>query len=143
MATPYHNHDFRPDNKIFRIWCPQSPLVRTQMYDNIDCDEHPIGTNAVVAVITFTGYDMEACYTFPERRKNRATCGEPFKTLAPNVGPGPGECGLTLFGCCGGSVHFKQRDVSSRKPQLPEANTPWARKPVRCRFLSCIFQNST
>eukprot|EP00933_Yihiella_yeosuensis_P003699 TRINITY_DN10686_c0_g2_i1.p1 TRINITY_DN10686_c0_g2~~TRINITY_DN10686_c0_g2_i1.p1 ORF type:complete len:1146 (+),score=200.10 TRINITY_DN10686_c0_g2_i1:3-3440(+) len=59
MATPYHNHDYRPDNKVFRIYCPQSPLVRTQMYDAIDCDEHPIGTNAVVAVITYTGYDME------------------------------------------------------------------------------------
>ncbi|OLP79190.1 DNA-directed RNA polymerase I subunit RPA2 [Symbiodinium microadriaticum] len=56
MATPYHNHDFRPDNKVFRVWCPQSPLVR---YDRVDCDEHPIGTNAVVAVITYTGYDME------------------------------------------------------------------------------------
>lgn len=59
MATPYHNHDFRPDNKVFRVWCPQSPLVRTEMYDRVDCDEHPIGTNAVVAVITYTGYDME------------------------------------------------------------------------------------
>eukprot|EP00931_Biecheleriopsis_adriatica_P118111 TRINITY_DN93574_c0_g1_i1.p1 TRINITY_DN93574_c0_g1~~TRINITY_DN93574_c0_g1_i1.p1 ORF type:complete len:1268 (-),score=228.21 TRINITY_DN93574_c0_g1_i1:51-3854(-) len=59
MATPYHNHDFRPDNKVFRIYCPQSPMVRTQMYDSIHCDEHPIGTNAVVAVITYTGYDME------------------------------------------------------------------------------------
>jgi len=59
MATPYHNHDWRPDNKVFRVWCPQSPLVRTEMYDTVDCDEHPIGTNAVVAVITYTGYDME------------------------------------------------------------------------------------
>eukprot|EP00440_Ansanella_granifera_P072018 gb/GFBE01078154.1/.p1 GENE.gb/GFBE01078154.1/~~gb/GFBE01078154.1/.p1 ORF type:complete len:1293 (+),score=239.12 gb/GFBE01078154.1/:1-3879(+) len=59
MATPYHNHDFRPDNKVFRIYCPQSPMVRTQMYESINCDEHPIGTNAVVAVITYTGYDME------------------------------------------------------------------------------------
>lgn len=24
-------------------------------YDHVDCDEHPIGTNAVVAVITYTG----------------------------------------------------------------------------------------
>ncbi|CAE7320313.1 POLR1B [Symbiodinium sp. KB8] len=51
MATPYHNHDFRPDNKVFRVWCPQSPLVRTEMYDRVDCDEHPIGTNAVDAMI--------------------------------------------------------------------------------------------
>ena len=41
MATPYHNHDFRPDNKVFRVWCPQSPLVRTEMHlgrEESDCE---------------------------------------------------------------------------------------------------------
>jgi len=59
MGTPYHNHAYRTDNKIYRIWCPQKPLVRTVMYENSDCDAHPQGTNAVIAVITYTGYDME------------------------------------------------------------------------------------
>ena len=29
--------------------------VSWKRYDRVDCDEHPIGTNAVVAVITYTG----------------------------------------------------------------------------------------
>ncbi|CAK9069423.1 DNA-directed RNA polymerase I subunit RPA2 (RNA polymerase I subunit 2) (RPA135), partial [Durusdinium trenchii] len=73
MATPYHNHEFRPDNKVFRIYCPQSPLVRTQMYDQVHCDEHPIGTNAVVAVITYTGVAFSPCA--PVQRERLRACG--------------------------------------------------------------------
>lgn len=29
------------------------------MYDYYDMDNYPIGTNAIVAVISYTGYDME------------------------------------------------------------------------------------
>jgi len=59
MGTPYHNHAYRADNKVFRILNPQKPMVRTQTYTAAGCDLHPTGTNAVVAVITYTGYDME------------------------------------------------------------------------------------
>lgn len=59
MGTPYHNHIFRMDNKVFRILNPQKPMVRTKTYDHVNADSHPTGTNAVVAVITYTGYDME------------------------------------------------------------------------------------
>merc|ERR1712232_606617 len=59
MGTPYHNHPYRSDNKVYKIWCPQSPLVKTEMYNAADMDTHPQGTNAIVAVITYTGYDME------------------------------------------------------------------------------------
>lgn len=59
MGTPYHNHVYRTDNKVFRVLFPQKPMVKTKMYDTANCDLHPTGTNAVVAVITYTGYDME------------------------------------------------------------------------------------
>jgi len=59
MGTPYHNHEMRTDNKVFKILNPQKPIVRTDMYNTAQCDLHPPGTNAVVAVITYTGYDME------------------------------------------------------------------------------------
>lgn len=29
------------------------------MYDYYDMDNYPVGTNAIVAVISYTGYDME------------------------------------------------------------------------------------
>jgi len=59
MGTPYHCHAYRTDNKVYRVLNPQTPLVRTEMYDRANCNTHPTGTNAVVAVITYTGYDME------------------------------------------------------------------------------------
>ena len=59
MGTPYHNHPYRMDNKIYRLLFPQSPLVRTTKHLDYDFNLCPSGTNAVVAVISYTGYDME------------------------------------------------------------------------------------
>jgi len=59
MGTPYHNHPYRMDNKVYRILFPQEPLVRTENYNKFDFRQYPHGTNAVVAVISYTGYDME------------------------------------------------------------------------------------
>jgi len=60
MGTPYLNHIYRTDNKIYKIHSPQKPMVRTQLYGGMNAGmEHPPGINAVVAVISYTGYDME------------------------------------------------------------------------------------
>ena len=59
MGTPYHNHPYRMDNKVYRLLFPQEPLIRTDNYNKYDFRQYPHGTNAVVAVISYTGYDME------------------------------------------------------------------------------------
>ncbi|TRY55888.1 hypothetical protein DNTS_029133 [Danionella cerebrum] len=59
MGFPLHSFQDRSDNKLYRLQTPQSPLVRPVMYDYFDVDNYPIGTNAIVAVISYTGYDME------------------------------------------------------------------------------------
>lgn len=59
MGTPYHSHAYRMDNKVYRLLFPQTPLVRTENFNNYDFEQNPSGTNAVVAVISYTGYDME------------------------------------------------------------------------------------
>jgi len=59
MATPYHAHPHRTDTKTYRLQTPQSPIVRNENYDKFALDEYAMGTNAVVAVISYTGYDME------------------------------------------------------------------------------------
>lgn len=38
---------------------PQAPICRTAIYDKYEMDEYPQGTNAVVAVLAYTGFDME------------------------------------------------------------------------------------
>jgi DNA-directed RNA polymerase I subunit RPA2 len=59
MGTSYHNHPYRVDNKIYKITNPQLPLVRCDKFEDIGFNEYPSGTNAVVAVISYTGYDIE------------------------------------------------------------------------------------
>lgn len=50
---------FRTDVKAFHLQTPQAPIVRTATYSKYCMDEFPAGTNAIVAVLAYTGYDME------------------------------------------------------------------------------------
>ena len=59
MGTPYHAAPHRVDTKAYRLQTPQSPIVRNSNYGAYALDEYALGTNAVVAVISYTGYDME------------------------------------------------------------------------------------
>jgi DNA-directed RNA polymerase I subunit RPA2 len=59
MGTPSHTLRYRSDNKMYNILNPQSALVRPTSHDYYELDNYPLGTNAVVAVISYTGYDME------------------------------------------------------------------------------------
>ena len=54
MGTPLHAYEHRADNKLYRILTPQTPLVRPASYDHYNIDEYPLGTNAIVAVISYT-----------------------------------------------------------------------------------------
>ncbi|XP_049851716.1 DNA-directed RNA polymerase I subunit RPA2-like [Schistocerca gregaria] len=57
MGTPLHSYAARADNKLYRLVTPQAPLTCTTQQDLFK--DYPSGTNAVVAVISYTGYDME------------------------------------------------------------------------------------
>ena len=59
MGVPLHSLPHRPDNKLFWLQNPQVPVARTRAYDAYHMEEYPTGTNAVVAVLAYTGYDME------------------------------------------------------------------------------------
>jgi DNA-directed RNA polymerase I subunit RPA2 len=59
MGISSHNGTFRFDNKVYRLTTPQLPLVKPELYEEFGFAEFPSGTNAVVAVISYTGYDME------------------------------------------------------------------------------------
>lgn len=65
MGFPLHTFADRSDNKLYRLQTPQSPLVRPSMYDHYSLDNYPSGTNAIVAVISYTGYDMEDAMVRP------------------------------------------------------------------------------
>ncbi|KAK9124857.1 hypothetical protein Scep_013703 [Stephania cephalantha] len=50
---------FRADQKLYHLQTPQTPIVRTAAYSKYHIDEFPTGTNAIVAVLAYTGFDME------------------------------------------------------------------------------------
>lgn len=59
MGTPSTALQHRTDNKLYRLQTGQTPVVRPRLHDSYAMDAFPNGTNAVVAVISYTGYDME------------------------------------------------------------------------------------
>lgn len=54
MGTPLHALAHRADNKLYRIQTPQVPIVRPEAHAFYGIDNYPLGTNAVVAVISYT-----------------------------------------------------------------------------------------
>ncbi|KAJ4472934.1 DNA-directed RNA polymerase I polypeptide 2 [Lentinula edodes] len=59
MGTPSTALKHRTDNKLYRLQSGQSPVVRPALHNTYAMDAFPNGTNAIVAVISYTGYDME------------------------------------------------------------------------------------
>uniref|UniRef100_A0A183BY36 DNA-directed RNA polymerase n=1 Tax=Globodera pallida TaxID=36090 RepID=A0A183BY36_GLOPA len=58
-GVPIHAWQTRSDNKMYKLQTPQKPLLKLEAHDKYEMDEYPLGTNACVAVISYTGYDME------------------------------------------------------------------------------------
>lgn len=57
MGISCFNPQHRTDNKSFLVSYLQSPMVRTIEYDTFE--KYPIGFNCIVAVLSYTAYDME------------------------------------------------------------------------------------
>ena len=54
MGTPSLAYRKRNDNKLYYITTPQAPLVRTRVYNQFSLDDYAMGTNAIVAVLSYT-----------------------------------------------------------------------------------------
>lgn len=81
MGTPFHNWRTQTANKIYRLQYPQVPLVRNAHYDKINMEEFCMGFNAVVAIISYTGYDMEDAMVLNKCSMERGLAhGQIYKT---------------------------------------------------------------
>ncbi|CAA6655692.1 unnamed protein product [Spirodela intermedia] len=65
---------FRADNKLYHLQTPQSPIVRTTAYSKYCIDDYPMGTNAIVAVLAYSGYDMEDAMILNKSSVERGLC---------------------------------------------------------------------
>ena len=59
MGTPGTAIQYRTDNKMYRFQTGQTPIVRPKLHEEYGMDHFPNGVNAIVAVISYTGYDMD------------------------------------------------------------------------------------
>ncbi len=59
MGTIARNQFERIDTVLFLLVHPQAPLVRTHVLDMINFDHLPAGQNAIIAVMSYSGYDIE------------------------------------------------------------------------------------
>ncbi|KAJ7532498.1 hypothetical protein O6H91_13G006400 [Diphasiastrum complanatum] len=81
MGFPGQAIKFRSDNKLYRLQTPQSPIAQTATYKDYHVDEFPVGTNAVVAVLAYTGYDMEDAMILNKSSMERGMChGQIYKS---------------------------------------------------------------
>ncbi|XP_047488694.1 DNA-directed RNA polymerase I subunit RPA2-like [Penaeus chinensis] len=81
MGTPFHNWRTQTANKVYRLQYPQVPLVRNAHYDKINMEEFCMGFNAVVAIISYTGYDMEDAMVLNKCSMERGLAhGQIYKT---------------------------------------------------------------
>ncbi|XP_066535596.1 DNA-directed RNA polymerase I subunit RPA2 [Hoplias malabaricus] len=99
MGFPLHSYLERSDNKLYRLQTPQSPLVRPLMYDHYNMDNYPVGTNAVVAVISYTGYDMEDAMIVNKSSWERGFAhGSVYKTELVDLGEKAKGLDSVVFG---------------------------------------------
>lgn len=68
-----HNQFLRIDSLLFLMVYPQKPLVKTRAIELIKYDKLPAGQNAVVAVMSYSGYDIEDALVL-----NKASCDRGF-----------------------------------------------------------------
>ena len=59
MGTPGASLRYRADNKTYLLQTGQTPIARPPLHNEYGMDNFPNGLNAVVAVISYTGYDMD------------------------------------------------------------------------------------
>lgn len=54
MGTPIHTWNTHAETKLYRLETPATPLFRPVHHDQIEMDNYAMGTNAIVAVISYT-----------------------------------------------------------------------------------------
>ena len=94
MGLPMHSFCYRPDTKLYRLQTPQRPS-RSDAYDRYAIDDYPLGTNAVVAVLAYTGYDMEDAMIVNKGSMERELAPRAYKTdtvSVPAAAAGTARC---------------------------------------------------
>lgn len=79
MGIPAHNLATRTDTKLYTINYTQHPIVKNRNYSVLE--DYPLGINCIVAVLSYTAYDMEDAMVINKGSMERGLfCGYVYKT---------------------------------------------------------------
>jgi DNA-directed RNA polymerase I subunit RPA2 len=130
MGTPSTAIRHRTDNKLYRLQTGQSPIVRPVLHDTYAMDSFPNGTNAIVAVISYTGYDMEDAMILNKSAHERGFgYGTVYKSQIVDLKDVPGaqknSTTATLHFGCGKDIHFHGERAHSCREFLERDGLPF------------------
>ena len=87
MGSSTFAETYRADTKMYRLYAPQDPIVASTTHSQLGFDDFPSGVNAVVAVLSYTGYDIEDAMIINKAAYERGFMhGVVTKTLQTNFG---------------------------------------------------------
>ncbi|XP_076361964.1 RNA polymerase I subunit Rpl135 isoform X3 [Tachypleus tridentatus] len=139
MGTPCYTYKFRSDNKMYCIQTPQSPLVRPVMYDFYHIDDYPLGTNAIVAVISYTGYDMEDAMILNKASLERGfKNGSVYKSEFINLRELAGDRGVQSSYSFGRTLTDKYLDGIIDMDGLPFIGTKLTYGTPMCSYINKV-----
>jgi len=73
-GTIAYNQRNRIDTLMYNIVYPQSPMVKSRTIELINFDKLPAGQNATVAVMSYSGYDIEDALILNKASIDRGKC---------------------------------------------------------------------
>ncbi|RVD91789.1 dna-directed rna polymerase subunit b, partial [Tubulinosema ratisbonensis] len=71
MGINCHSLKYRNDSKTYQHFYNQIPIVQTNNYSKYDLQDYPLGVNTIIAVLSYTAYDMEDAMIINKSSKER------------------------------------------------------------------------
>ncbi|KAI5125403.1 DNA-directed RNA polymerase I subunit RPA2 [Nematocida parisii] len=99
MGTTPHTQKYRTDQKVYSLDYVQTPTLHTNLYAEYGLGEYPNGKNITIAILSYTGYDVEDAVILNKASVNRGFMrGCVLKTETVNFNDSP-EFELGTLSC--------------------------------------------
>lgn len=149
MGTPGTSLRYRTDNKSFRLQTGQTPIARPSLYNAYGLDNFPNGMNAVVAVISYTGYDMDDAMILNKSAVERGFgYGTIYKTKVVRIDEDNKRARSrmsvkSMFGFAPGSRIMATARTHLDEDGLPQVGTQIQEGDVLCAYYGVTFDPVT
>ena len=149
MGTPGTALRYRTDNKAYQLQAGQTPIVRSPLYNEYGLDNFPNGTNAIVAVISYTGYDMDDAMILNKSASERGfSHGTIFKTKVVHIDEANKRLraktsAKMLFGFAPGSTVSERMRKHLDDDGLPHLGTMLVEGDVMCVSHAVAYDAAT